>query len=31
MGTRVNSPGLRILGWICAAVMSAAAVALLVL
>ncbi|HEY2845130.1 MAG TPA: divalent metal cation transporter [Bryobacteraceae bacterium] len=31
MGSRVNSPILRTLGWICAVVMSAAAVALLVL
>lgn len=31
MGKRVNAPAARILGWICAAAMSAAAVALLVL
>jgi Mn2+/Fe2+ NRAMP family transporter len=29
MGKRVNSPGLKVLGWACAAVMCAAAVALL--
>lgn len=28
MGSRVNSPGMKVLGWACAAVMSAAAVAL---
>jgi Mn2+/Fe2+ NRAMP family transporter len=28
MGTRVNSPGMKVLGWACAAVMSAAAIAL---
>lgn len=31
MGKRVNSPGMRCLGWICAAAMSAAAIALFVL
>ena len=30
MGTRANSPGAKVLGWICAAVMTAAALALLV-
>jgi Mn2+/Fe2+ NRAMP family transporter len=30
MGGRANSRGAKVLGWICAAVMSAAAVALLV-
>jgi Mn2+/Fe2+ NRAMP family transporter len=30
MGTRTNSRGAKLLGWICAAVMTAAAVALLV-
>jgi Mn2+/Fe2+ NRAMP family transporter len=30
MGTRTNSPGAKVLGWICAAVMTAAALALLV-
>jgi NRAMP (natural resistance-associated macrophage protein)-like metal ion transporter len=29
MGNRVNSPGMRVLGWICALIMSAAAIALL--
>jgi Mn2+/Fe2+ NRAMP family transporter len=29
MGDRVNSPGLKVLGWACAVVMCAAAVALL--
>ncbi len=31
MGKRVNAPAARVLGWVCAAVMAAAAVALLVL
>lgn len=31
MGSRVNSPGLRVLGWTCALIMSAAAIALLTL
>ncbi|HEY1948719.1 MAG TPA: divalent metal cation transporter, partial [Bryobacteraceae bacterium] len=31
MGNRVNAPAAQMLGWICAAVMSAAAVALIVL
>jgi Mn2+/Fe2+ NRAMP family transporter len=30
MGTRVNSRGMRVLGWICALIMSAAAIGLLV-
>jgi NRAMP (natural resistance-associated macrophage protein)-like metal ion transporter len=29
MGNRVNSPGMQVLGWICALIMSAAAIALL--
>jgi Mn2+/Fe2+ NRAMP family transporter len=29
MGNRVNSPGMRVLGWICALIMSSAAIALL--
>jgi Mn2+/Fe2+ NRAMP family transporter len=29
MGDRVNSTGMKILGWACAAIMSAAAIALL--
>jgi Mn2+/Fe2+ NRAMP family transporter len=31
MGKRINSPGMRLLAWLCAAIMTAAAVALLVL
>ena len=31
MGTRTNGPLLRVLGWICAIVMAAAAIALLVI
>jgi hypothetical protein len=31
MGPRVSSRGAKVLGWICAAVMSAAALALLVM